>query len=281
MWNTHTEFQEGGPLRLVENGDVITIDIQKRRMDVDLTDEELNKRRQRWTQPAYKADRGVLYKVCHMCNNWFKSLIQSFVLFWIAWISNHSTSIASQSFQIYFFLSIFPFQIQPWVLSISSTLFSLFRFQYIKNVQSGIEGLCDGWVEEVNFSANPIFLWPKDVADEKIIIKPYACLRRKVDVMSIFDPSLYNIIGFWFSCYWNFLGWCMVKSLSCFLFLQHTYWVASAILLLFFRFMRIYDKFLCDFASLIWWRMWYLRWIFIQLHHPNFFLRSIFSNWKW
>ncbi|KZV34052.1 dihydroxy-acid dehydratase, mitochondrial-like [Dorcoceras hygrometricum] len=56
------EAQEGGPLGLVENGDVITIDIQKRRMDVLLTDEELNERRQRWTQPAYKADRGVLYK---------------------------------------------------------------------------------------------------------------------------------------------------------------------------------------------------------------------------
>ncbi|KAL8486790.1 hypothetical protein ACS0TY_023007 [Phlomoides rotata] len=56
------EAQEGGPIGLVENGDVITIDISKKRIDVNLTDEELNERRKRWTQPAYKAERGVLYK---------------------------------------------------------------------------------------------------------------------------------------------------------------------------------------------------------------------------
>ncbi|GFP95730.1 dihydroxy-acid dehydratase chloroplastic [Phtheirospermum japonicum] len=56
------EAQEGGPIGLIENGDIITIDIQKRRMDVNLTDMELNERRKRLTPPAYKADRGVLYK---------------------------------------------------------------------------------------------------------------------------------------------------------------------------------------------------------------------------
>ncbi|KAK4421708.1 Dihydroxy-acid dehydratase, chloroplastic [Sesamum alatum] len=56
------EAQEGGPLGLIENGDIITIDIQKKRMDVNLTDAELNERRNRWTPPPYKAERGVLYK---------------------------------------------------------------------------------------------------------------------------------------------------------------------------------------------------------------------------
>ncbi|KAL3507395.1 hypothetical protein ACH5RR_032777 [Cinchona calisaya] len=56
------EAQEGGPIGLVENGDIITIDIQKRRMDVHLTDTELEERRKRWNAPAYKAERGVLYK---------------------------------------------------------------------------------------------------------------------------------------------------------------------------------------------------------------------------
>ncbi|XP_027163750.1 dihydroxy-acid dehydratase, chloroplastic-like [Coffea eugenioides] len=56
------EAQEGGPIGLVENGDIITIDIQKRRMDVDLTDTELDERRKKWRPPMYKADRGVLYK---------------------------------------------------------------------------------------------------------------------------------------------------------------------------------------------------------------------------
>ncbi|KAL6571351.1 hypothetical protein OROHE_002994 [Orobanche hederae] len=56
------EAQEGGPIGLIENGDIVTIDIENRRMDVSLTDEELSARRKRWTPPAYKADRGVLYK---------------------------------------------------------------------------------------------------------------------------------------------------------------------------------------------------------------------------
>lgn len=55
--------QEGGPIGLVQNGDIITIDIQKRKMDVQLSDEVLEQRRKNWTPPAYKADRGVLYKV--------------------------------------------------------------------------------------------------------------------------------------------------------------------------------------------------------------------------
>ncbi|OVA16850.1 Dihydroxy-acid/6-phosphogluconate dehydratase [Macleaya cordata] len=58
------EAQEGGPIGLIENGDIITIDVNKRRMDVQLTDEELAERRKKWTAPAYKANRGVLYKVC-------------------------------------------------------------------------------------------------------------------------------------------------------------------------------------------------------------------------
>ncbi|XP_060172798.1 dihydroxy-acid dehydratase, chloroplastic-like [Lycium barbarum] len=56
------EAQEGGPIGLVQNGDVITIDIQKKKMDVQLSDEVLEQRRKNWTPPAYKADRGVLYK---------------------------------------------------------------------------------------------------------------------------------------------------------------------------------------------------------------------------
>lgn len=56
-------LQEGGPIGLVENGDIITIDISKRRMDVQLTDAEMEERRKRWSRPAYKAERGVLYKV--------------------------------------------------------------------------------------------------------------------------------------------------------------------------------------------------------------------------
>ncbi|CAI0442424.1 unnamed protein product, partial [Linum tenue] len=54
--------KEGGPIGLVRNGDVITIDVKERRIDVEVTDEEMELRRKTWTPPPYKATSGVLYK---------------------------------------------------------------------------------------------------------------------------------------------------------------------------------------------------------------------------
>jgi dihydroxy-acid dehydratase len=56
------EAFEGGPLAALEDGDHITIDIPDRRLDVDLTDEELDERLEDWEQrdPAYSG--GVLAK---------------------------------------------------------------------------------------------------------------------------------------------------------------------------------------------------------------------------
>ncbi|KAG0453071.1 hypothetical protein HPP92_025735 [Vanilla planifolia] len=56
------EAQDGGPIGLIENGDIITIDIEKRRMDVKLTDEQLAERRRKWSPHLTKATTGVLYK---------------------------------------------------------------------------------------------------------------------------------------------------------------------------------------------------------------------------
>ena len=56
------EAQEGGAIGLVKNGDPITIDIESKVLNVDLSDEELAKRRQSWVAPQYKATSGTLYK---------------------------------------------------------------------------------------------------------------------------------------------------------------------------------------------------------------------------
>ncbi|MFA9477422.1 dihydroxy-acid dehydratase [Phycisphaerales bacterium AB-hyl4] len=56
------EAQEGGPLALVRDGDKITIDAETNRIDVDLTDDELAKRKTQWQMPPYKAKRGTLFK---------------------------------------------------------------------------------------------------------------------------------------------------------------------------------------------------------------------------
>jgi len=56
------EAQEGGPIALVENGDVITIDVKKRTVELEVSPEELARRRAKWTPPPLKATRGTLYK---------------------------------------------------------------------------------------------------------------------------------------------------------------------------------------------------------------------------
>jgi len=56
------EAQEGGPIALVENGDTITIDAATRSITVDLSDDELARRRAAWTAPPLKATRGTLHR---------------------------------------------------------------------------------------------------------------------------------------------------------------------------------------------------------------------------
>lgn len=56
------EAQEGGPIALVRDGDIITLDAEKNLINVDLSDEELAKRKSAWEMPPYKAARGTLYR---------------------------------------------------------------------------------------------------------------------------------------------------------------------------------------------------------------------------
>jgi dihydroxy-acid dehydratase len=56
------EAQEGGPLALVRDGDVITIDAQGNRLEADLTQQQWTDRGKAWRAPPLKATRGTLYK---------------------------------------------------------------------------------------------------------------------------------------------------------------------------------------------------------------------------
>lgn len=56
------EAQEGGPIALIRDGDLITIDAATNSIAVDLSEEEFAKRRNAWKKPAYKATSGTLYK---------------------------------------------------------------------------------------------------------------------------------------------------------------------------------------------------------------------------
>jgi len=63
------EAQEGGPLALIHDGDVIAIDADSKTLSVDVSDAELEQRREAWTMPAYKAERGTLFKYIRCVGN--------------------------------------------------------------------------------------------------------------------------------------------------------------------------------------------------------------------
>jgi dihydroxy-acid dehydratase len=56
------EAAVGGPLALLRNGDRITIDAQRRRIEVDLAAAELRRRRAAWRPRRPYATHGVLAK---------------------------------------------------------------------------------------------------------------------------------------------------------------------------------------------------------------------------
>ena len=62
MGHVVPEAQEGGPIGLIRDGDVITIDAEANTLDVALSDSELEARRAGWTAPPLKETRGTLHK---------------------------------------------------------------------------------------------------------------------------------------------------------------------------------------------------------------------------
>jgi len=54
------EAQEGGPIAIVEEGDIIEIDIPKRRLSLKISDDEIKNRLAKWTAPAPKIKKGYL-----------------------------------------------------------------------------------------------------------------------------------------------------------------------------------------------------------------------------
>lgn len=56
------EAQVGGPIAIVQNGDMITIDAERNLLSVDLSDEEIAHRLSQWKAPAPKYPKGVMAK---------------------------------------------------------------------------------------------------------------------------------------------------------------------------------------------------------------------------
>jgi dihydroxy-acid dehydratase len=54
------EAASGGPIGLIEEGDTITIDIEGRTLNLEVSEEELARREEAWTQPEPKIKVGYL-----------------------------------------------------------------------------------------------------------------------------------------------------------------------------------------------------------------------------
>ena len=63
------EAYEGGPIALLEDGDEITIDAERRRIDAAVPEDELARRRAAWTPPEPYARKGVLAKYARLVSS--------------------------------------------------------------------------------------------------------------------------------------------------------------------------------------------------------------------
>ena len=69
------EAQDGGPLAIIRDGDVIEIDAVARTMNLKLDDKEIEKRLGQWKAPAVKYNRGVLAKYARMVSSASKGCV--------------------------------------------------------------------------------------------------------------------------------------------------------------------------------------------------------------
>jgi dihydroxy-acid dehydratase len=60
------EARDGGPIALVHEGDMISFDIENRRLDLEVSEEELAKRRAEWTPQAPNYEHGVFAKYARL-----------------------------------------------------------------------------------------------------------------------------------------------------------------------------------------------------------------------
>jgi dihydroxy-acid dehydratase len=63
------EAAVGGPLAFLEPGDLITIDAERRLLEVDIGEDELQRRRMHWTSPKPRYTRGVLHKYASLVSS--------------------------------------------------------------------------------------------------------------------------------------------------------------------------------------------------------------------
>ena len=71
------EAAEGGPIALVEDNDLITIDIPNKTLTVEVNEETLNKRRSRWRRPESRVTGGYLKLYSQLASSASKGAVLS------------------------------------------------------------------------------------------------------------------------------------------------------------------------------------------------------------
>jgi dihydroxy-acid dehydratase len=56
------EAFDGGPIAIIREGDLLLIDIEKRKIDIELPEAEIQQRLASWRRPEPKYSSGVFYK---------------------------------------------------------------------------------------------------------------------------------------------------------------------------------------------------------------------------
>jgi len=69
------EAFEGGPLAAIKNGDIITIDIQNRKINLDITEQEIKARMANWTPPKLEITGGYLATYARLAESAAKGAI--------------------------------------------------------------------------------------------------------------------------------------------------------------------------------------------------------------
>ncbi|WP_423792222.1 dihydroxy-acid dehydratase [Methanocaldococcus indicus] len=63
------EAMAGGPIAIVEDGDIIKIDMINKRLDLDLDEEEIKERLSKWKKPELKVKKGYLYRYARLVSS--------------------------------------------------------------------------------------------------------------------------------------------------------------------------------------------------------------------
>ena len=71
------EAAKGGPIAAIQNGDLIHLDINTRRLDVALSDQEIQSRLAKWTPPTPRYTKGVMAKYAKLVSSASRGAVTS------------------------------------------------------------------------------------------------------------------------------------------------------------------------------------------------------------